>query len=92
MAQEKNRAMNARVDAYIRAPVEPTPAVPSPYPAPVREVDDEDGGNVVSSPSDTSSEGQESVRHLPPSSAIDKPSLLGKMKRKSKRLSLSFFK
>jgi hypothetical protein len=92
MAQEKNRAMNARVDAYFRVPTEAAAAVPSPYPAPVREVDEEDGGNVTFSPSDTSSEGHESVRHSPPSSAIGKPGLLGKMKRKSKRLSMSLFK
>lgn len=90
MAQEKNRAMNARVDAYFRVPVEP--ALPSPYPAPVHEVDAERNGSLVPSPSETSSEGQESVRHSPPSSAIGKPGLLGKMKQRSKRLSLSLFK
>ncbi|KAF2687253.1 hypothetical protein K458DRAFT_295828 [Lentithecium fluviatile CBS 122367] len=92
MAQEKNRAMNARVDAYFRVPTAEVAAMPSPYPAPVREVDDEEGSNLAISPSDTSSEGQESVRHSPPSSAVDKPSILGKMKRKSKRLSMSIFK
>jgi hypothetical protein len=92
MAQEKNRAMNARVDAYFRVPADPVAALPSPYPAPVREVDEEEGTNLQSSPSDTSSEGQESVRHSPPSSAIGKPGFLGKMKRKSKRLSVSLFK
>ncbi|KAJ4305014.1 hypothetical protein N0V90_000543 [Kalmusia sp. IMI 367209] len=90
MAQEKNRALNARVDAYLR--VAPEPPMPSPYPAPLHEVDDEDAVNLTSSPSDTSSEGQESLRHASTSSQGDKKTILQKMRHKSKRLSLSIFK
>lgn len=90
MAQEKNRAMNARVDAYFRVPTE-TP-IPSPYPAPLHEVDDEDNGNLTTSPSDTSSEGHESLRQPSTSSQNDKKGIMMKMRRKSKRLSLSLFK
>ncbi|KAF2191430.1 hypothetical protein K469DRAFT_511660, partial [Zopfia rhizophila CBS 207.26] len=53
MAQEKNRAMNARVDAYFRVPPN-TMALP--------EVDDEAEAPGATSPSDTCSEGQESLR------------------------------
>lgn len=91
MAQEKNRAMNARVDAYFRVSADPAP-LPSPFPAPLHEVDDENNAALAPSPSDTSSEGQESVRHSPPSSAIGKSGLLGKMKQRSKRLSMGIFK
>ncbi|PSN66702.1 hypothetical protein BS50DRAFT_371854 [Corynespora cassiicola Philippines] len=84
IAQEKNRAMNARVDAYFRVPTE--------APAPLPEVEDEDSTNIASSPSDTSSEGQESVRQSSTSSQTDKTGILMKMRRKSKRLSLSLFK
>jgi len=91
-AQEKNRALNARVNEYFRVPVaEPTP-VPSAYPGTLREIDEEDSSNVASSPSDTSSEGPDSVRHLSTSSQTDNASILKKMRRKSKRLSLSLFK
>ena len=90
MAGEKNRALNARVDAYLR--VAPEPALPSPYPAPLREVDEEADVGLTSSPSDTSSEGQESVRHPSTSSQGDSVSLLKRMRYKSKRLSMSLFK
>ena len=90
MAQEKNRALNARVDAYIRAATEP--ALPSPYPAPLREVDEESDVALTSSPSDTSSEGPESLRHPSTSSQGDSVSILKRMRYKSKRLSMSIFK
>ncbi|CAI6340602.1 unnamed protein product [Periconia digitata] len=91
-AQEKNRALNARVSEYFRVPVaaEPTP-IPSAYPGTLHEIDEE-GPNVASSPSDTSSEGPDSVRHSSTSSQLDSPSILKKMRHKSKRLSLSIFK
>jgi len=89
LAQEKNRAMNARMDAYFR--VAPEPSAPAPFPAPLREVDDEDGVNLTSSPSDTSSEGQESVRHASTSSQ-EKISMIKRMRHRSKRLSLNIFK
>ncbi|KAF2712497.1 hypothetical protein K504DRAFT_359112, partial [Pleomassaria siparia CBS 279.74] len=58
MAQEKNRAMNARVDAYFRvASAPPEIALPSS----LAEVE-EDNVIMVSSPSDTSSEGHGSIR------------------------------
>lgn len=88
MAQEKNRAMNARVDAYFRVP--PPPEASS-VPAPLQEVDEGDAV-IATSPSDTSSEGQESLRQSSTSSQTDKPGLIKKMRRKSKRLSLSLFK
>ncbi|KAF1978362.1 hypothetical protein BU23DRAFT_577267 [Bimuria novae-zelandiae CBS 107.79] len=78
MAQEKNRALNARVDAYLRVSTEP--ALPSPYPAALPEVDGEDGIVLASSPSDTSSEGTDSGRYPSTSSQGDS------------RLSMSIFK
>ncbi|KAH7139408.1 hypothetical protein B0J11DRAFT_42565 [Dendryphion nanum] len=91
MAQDKNRAMNARVDAYFRVPQPET----SSSPAPLRETEDENDMTLASSTSDTSSEpseGRESLR-LAPSSKIDKASGLFKnMRQKSKRMSLSLFK
>ncbi|KAF2655873.1 hypothetical protein K491DRAFT_704369 [Lophiostoma macrostomum CBS 122681] len=87
MAQEKNRAMNARVDTYFRL----APEVSS-VPAPLREADEEGDPIVTSSPSDTSSDGQGSLRHASTSSQVDKPSFLKKMRHRSKRLSLSMFK
>lgn len=90
-AQEKNRALNARVNEYFRVPVsEPTP-IPSAYPGTLREIDEEDG-NVATSPSDTSSDAPDSVRHSSTSSQPESASILKKMRRKSKRLSLSIFK
>jgi hypothetical protein len=88
MASEKNRAMNARVDAYFKVP---GPEVSS-KPAPLHEVEHEDEAVVTTSPSDTSSEGQESLRQSSTSSQTDKPGLFKMMRRKSKRLSLSIFK
>ena len=86
MAQEKNRAMNARMEAYFRVPAPEATSVP----APLAEAEDE---NVPSSPSDTSSEGPESLRHMSTSSSqSDKPSLLKKMRHRSKKLSMSMFK
>ncbi|KAF2000003.1 hypothetical protein P154DRAFT_206396 [Amniculicola lignicola CBS 123094] len=83
MAQEKNRAMNARVDAYFRVPI--TEGVPVP---PVREAEDE-GEHIPTSPSDTASEGQESIRQSSTSSGGgDKSGLFKKMRLKSKRMSL----
>ena len=90
MAQEKNRALNARVEAYLRVASEPTS--PSPYPAPLREVDEDSGVALTSSPSDTSSEGQESLRHMSTSSQGDSLSILKRVRNKSKRLSMSLFK
>lgn len=90
MAQEKNRALNARVDAYLRVTTDSAP--PSPYPAPLRGVNEEDGMALSTSPSDTSSEGPESVRHPSTSSQPDSMSIINKMRRKSKRLSMSIFK
>jgi hypothetical protein len=87
MAQEKNRAMNARVDTYFRL----APEVSS-VPAPLHEADEEVDAVVASSPSDTSSEGQGSFRHASTSSQTDKPSFLKKMRHRSKRLSLNMFK
>ena len=86
MAQEKNRAMNARVDAYLRVAPE------APLSTSVPEVDDEDNVMMASSPSDTSSEGHGSVRNAPTSSSVDKLGLMKRMRTKSKRLSLSIFK
>ncbi|KAF2464699.1 uncharacterized protein BDR25DRAFT_94734 [Lindgomyces ingoldianus] len=84
MAQEKNRAMNARVDAYFRVPVQ-TSALP--------EVEDEVDGIIATSPSDTASEGQESLRQASStSSQSDKAGLMKKMRKRSKRLSLGLFK
>ncbi|KAF2799570.1 hypothetical protein K505DRAFT_225177, partial [Melanomma pulvis-pyrius CBS 109.77] len=57
MAQEKNRAMNARVDAYFRV----APPETAPLPMSLLEVDDEDNRSAPS-PSDTSSDGHESLR------------------------------
>ncbi|KAF2244290.1 hypothetical protein BU26DRAFT_97492 [Trematosphaeria pertusa] len=91
MAQEKNRAMNARVDAYFRVPTKEAP-LPAPFPAPLPEADDEDAANLATSPSDTSSVGQDSLRQSSTSSQTDKPGMFKKMRRKSKRLSLSIFK
>ncbi|KAF2016140.1 hypothetical protein BU24DRAFT_409287 [Aaosphaeria arxii CBS 175.79] len=91
MAQEKNRAMNARVDAYFRVPPPETSSVP----APLREVEEENDATIGSGPSDTSSEpseGQESLRHSSTSSTEKSSGLFKKMRRKSKRLSLSLFK
>lgn len=89
MAQEKNRAMNARVDAYFRVPQPETSSVP----APLREVDDENNSALASSTSsDTSSEpseGRESLRQAPTFKASG---LFKKMGRKSKRVSMSLFK
>lgn len=86
MAQEKNRALNARVDAYLG--VAPEPPLPSPYPAPLHEVD----GENSSTPSETSSDGPDSLRHASTSTQGDKKSILQKMRHRSKRLTLSFFK
>lgn len=88
MAQEKNRAMNARVDAYFRV----APPETAPLPMSLLEVDDEDNRMVASSPSDTSSDGHESLRQSSTSSATDKSGLMKKMRFKSKKLSLSLFK
>ena len=89
MAQEKNRAMNARVDAYFRVPKEGAPPT-SPYPPALPEANDEDTANLASSPSDSSSDGQGSLRQSSTSSQND--NILMRMRRKSKRLSLSLFK
>ncbi|KAF9740122.1 hypothetical protein PMIN06_003746 [Paraphaeosphaeria minitans] len=90
LAQEKNRALNARVDAYLR--VAPEPALPSPYPAPLADLNKEDGVALSSSPSDTSSEGPESVRHSSTSTQGESVSILKRMRYRSKRLSMSLFK
>lgn len=82
MAQEKNRAMNARVDAYFRV---------APEVAPLTEEPDEINMPTIS-PSDTSSEGHDSVRQSSTSSQTDKSGFMKRMRRKSKRLSLSIFK
>lgn len=87
MAQEKNRAMNARVDAYFRV----APPETAPLPMSLLEVDDEDNRSAPS-PSDTSSDGHESLRQSSTSSATDKSGLMKKMRFKSKKLSLSLFK
>jgi len=87
LAQEKNRAMNARVDAYFRVAPETAP-----LPQSLPEVDDEDNGIIASSPSDTSSEGNESVRQPSTSSPMDKSGLMKKMRFRSKRISLNIFK
>ncbi|KAF2263702.1 hypothetical protein CC78DRAFT_264770 [Lojkania enalia] len=83
MAQEKNRAMNARVDAYFRVP---------PETAPVPEADDENDGIIATSPSDTSSETHESLQHASTSSQSDRSGLFKKMRFRSKKLSLGVFK
>ncbi|KAF2727966.1 hypothetical protein EJ04DRAFT_403088, partial [Polyplosphaeria fusca] len=82
MAQEKNRAMNARVDAYFRVP-------PPPEVAPLTEEPDEMDGTTMAtiSPSDTSSEGPESLRQSSTSSQTDNSGFIKRMRRKSKRLS-----
>lgn len=90
LAQEKNRALNARVDAYLR--VAPEPSLPTPYPAPLAGVNEDDGVALSSSPSDTSSEGPESVRHSSTSTQGDSISMFKRMRHKSKRLSMSIFK
>jgi hypothetical protein len=91
-AQEKNRALNDRVNAYFKVPTS-EPATPTAYPGTLHQVNEEEGSNLVNSPSDTSSDGHESVRHSSTSSSQgDKASILGKMRFKSKRLSLSIFK
>ncbi|KAK7191337.1 hypothetical protein DPSP01_003045 [Paraphaeosphaeria sporulosa] len=90
LAQEKNRALNARVDAYLK--VAPEPPLPSPYPAPLADVNEDDGVALSSSPSDTSSEGPESVRHSSTSTQGDSVSIIKRMRHKSKRLSMSLFK
>lgn len=92
MAQEKNRAMNARVDAYFGNPRAAVETATPPFPAPLTEVDDEDNVNLTSSPSDTSSDGQGSLRHSSTSSETEKPGMFKKMRQRSKRLSLSLFK
>jgi hypothetical protein len=79
--------MNARVDAYFR--VAPDTA---PLPQSLPEAEDEDNGMTASSPSDTSSEGNESVRHSSTSSPMDKSGLMKKMRFKSRKLSLNIFK
>ena len=60
---------------------------------PLIDIDEEedDASTVIApSPSETSSEGHESVRHA--SAAPDKSGLFKKMRKRSKRLSLSVFK
>lgn len=87
MASEKNRAMNARVDAYFRV----APPETAPLPLSLPEVDDEDNGATALSPSDTSSDGHDSLRQSS-TSTIDKSGLMQKMRFRSKKLSLSLFK
>jgi hypothetical protein len=85
MAQEKNRAMNARVDAYFnRAPPPETSSIPPP----LAEADDEDA-NTAASPSDTSSEGHGSLRRSPTSERLG---FFKRVRTRSKRMSVSLFK
>jgi hypothetical protein len=89
-AMEKNKAMNARVDAYFRVP----PPETSSKPAPLQEAEDEGDMAIAMTPSDTASsasEGQESLRQAPSAHAAS-PSFLKRMRRKSKRVSLFMFK
>ncbi|KAF2280110.1 uncharacterized protein EI97DRAFT_111374 [Westerdykella ornata] len=88
MASEKNKAMNARVEAYLRA----APSETSPRPAPLQEVDDESELGITSSPSDTASEGQDSIRQPSTSSQLDRPNFLNRMRQRSRRLSRTIFK
>jgi hypothetical protein len=85
---EKNKAMNARVDAYLRVP----PPESSSRPVPLQEADDE-GDMTSPTPSDSASsasEGRESLRQVP--SHDENSGFLKKMRRKSKKLSLLMFK
>jgi hypothetical protein len=88
LASEKNKAMNARVDAYFRV----APPETSSKPAPLHEVEDEGEAAIAATPSESSSEGQESLRDSSTSSQMDRLGFLKRMRYKSKRLSLSVFK
>lgn len=82
--------MNARVDAYFKVPDPET----SSRPAPLHEVEDEDEDDIMiaATPSETSSEGRESVRQSSTSSQTDKGGLFTRMRRKSRKLSVNLFK
>ncbi|KAF2205980.1 hypothetical protein GQ43DRAFT_467685 [Delitschia confertaspora ATCC 74209] len=89
MAQEKNRAMSARVDSYFGrfpAPVE------APVPMESREEHDVEAMLPSSSNSDTSSDGHDSLPHDAPTPIRAKHGFLYKVRHKSKRLSTSLFK
>lgn len=86
---EKNKAMNARMEAYFRVP----PPETSSKPAPLQEEDEGDVA-IAMTPSDSASsasEGQESLRQEP-STHAGSQSFLKKMRRKSKKVSLFMFK
>lgn len=79
-AQEKNRALNARVDAYLNTCPEKSVLMEQ------RTGEDEADGVGPPSPSDTGSEGQEG------SQGDGKAGLWGKGWKKSKRFSKGLFK
>ena len=90
LAQEKNRAMNTRIDSYFKFP-------PPPETAAITEVlgegeNDAEGTISSSSNSDVSSDAQDSVRRDSITSSRGKNKFLSKVRNKSKRLSMSIFK
>ncbi|KAF2133306.1 hypothetical protein P153DRAFT_282722 [Dothidotthia symphoricarpi CBS 119687] len=86
-AQEKNRAMNSRLDAYF-FPSADSPT--SPVPRALRDDDEDSNAATSSTPSDTSSNDHDSVRHASMSGAPYKVNLLSRMRRRSKRISGMF--
>lgn len=90
IAQEKNRAMNARVDSYFKFP--PPPEVPVLTEA-LPDAENEGESTVTSSSnSDVSSESQDSVRQPSLTSSRGKNKFLSRVRNKSKRLSMTIFK
>lgn len=88
-AQEKNRAMNARVDTYFRFPPDTMVLTESQD----GELEAEGASESTSSSnSDVSSEAQESVRQDSISSSGGKHKLFSRVRHKSKRLSMALFK
>lgn len=90
VAQEKNRAMNTRVDNYFRFPPE-TMVLTESHDGEI-EAEAASESNSSSSNSDVSSEAQDSVRQDSISSSGGKHKLFSRVRNRSKRLSMALFK